>query len=847
MLTGYLVVWLGVLFALMATALYTSSIRRVGRVEPPGKLARQEPRPPLEWNDPDPLLRWARRMFALAFLMILATEGVLQYALITGRYDLQYVFNFSERSLPLWYKIAGAWAGQEGSFLLWAIWTGVYGLLLMRSAGGYERWVMTVYSAIVLCLMGILAYQSPFAPLPPPPENAPFLRANFPPRDGIGLNASLENIWMTIHPPVIFSGFAALAVPFAYALAALWRNEYQEWVVRVRPWAIYAATMLGFGLALGGYWAYETLGWGGFWAWDPVENTSYFPWLFMAAALHGLMLQVNRGRMTRWNPLLCALPFLLFVYGTFLTRSGVLAEVSVHSFDALAKSALGILILMMGGGTLLTFGLWAWRYRQAAAFGGRGSRRADADSTELSTPLAGEQPQERPPKGFSREAAVRWGIILLIISALISLVGTSWPLITKLVRGQPVSLQPSFYNQMHTPWVAITAIVLAAAPMLRWHGMSLDDILQRLTKSWLMAVATGFVLYFLGFREPITLFVVVLLCFTAYANLGAIWRRVRASRVTVGGFLTHFGLAVGIIGLILSNAYEGKQQVVILQGQDTLAFGYRWRYLGMTGDAQQFGDPRFDKFNRVRIEVARHGEKFIAEPRFYLDRRRADNNSVVWPWIRRWWDHDLYVSFFAPPQVDASPLLAELREGENRQVGDYTLRFVDLRAEGSMGQEGFRAIARVQISKPGWKQPVEVEPFRLITQNGIVPVPVTLPDGAVLVIGGMDVGQRLVEFRLLMVPGHPETQPRWVIPLEVYYKPFTILVWLGPPLALIGGLLAAIRRARDGRFALAQLNAAPMPAPKPHRVRSHNGAARRPRTKQPLKFFSDPTMRSTPE
>jgi cytochrome c-type biogenesis protein CcmF len=768
MLIGYLVVWLGALFAFVSMALYARSVRVA------------------------PWLKWARWAFIGAFLMILAAEGVLQYALIAGRYELQYVFSFSERALPLWYKIAGAWAGQEGSFLLWAIWTGLYGLLLMRTAGRSEPWVMTVYAAIVLCLMGILAYQSPFAPVPPP-EDASSMP--FPPRDGLGLNPSLENIWMTIHPPIIFAGFAALAVPFAYAIAALWRHEYQEWVVRVRPWAIYATTLLGFGLALGGYWAYETLGWGGFWAWDPVENTSYFPWLFMAAAVHGLMLQVNRGRMTRWNPLLCALPFLLFVYGTFLTRSGVLAEVSVHSFDALAKSALGILLLMLGGGTLLTLGLWVWRFRLAQT------------SSTCQTGQTGW--------GFSREAAVRWGILLLILSALISLVGTSWPLIMKLIRGQPVSLQPTFYNQVHAPWVVVAAIVLAAAPMLRWSGMGLDDILQRLTKSWVMAVATGFVLFFLGFREPITLLVVVLLAFAAYANLGAIWRRVRTSRVTIGGFLTHFGLAVGIIGLILSNAYEGKQRVIVIQGQDTMAFGYRWRYLGMTGDAQQFGDPRFDKHNRVRIEVARHGEKFIAEPRFYLDRRRMQNNSVVWPWIRRWWDHDLYVSFFAPPQVDASPLTARLHEGEKAQVGDYTLRFLQLRGEGAMGKEGFRAIARVRLHKAGWKQPVEVEPFRVVTQNGVIPVPITLPDGAVLVMGDMDVGQRLVEFQLLMVPGKSETWLRWVLPLEVYYKPFTILVWLGPPLALLGGLLAMVRRARDVRFALNRLMPPMPPAQEP--------------------------------
>jgi c-type cytochrome biogenesis protein CcmF len=433
---------------------------------------------------------------------------------------------------------------------------GIYGLILMRTAGGYERWVMTVYGGVVLLLMAILAFQSPFAPLPKP-DPAP---AVWPPRDGFGLNPVLENPWMKIHPPIIFAGFAALSVPFAYAIAALWRNEYHEFAVRVRPWAIYSATMLGFGLALGGYWAYETLGWGGFWAWDPVENSSYFPWLFMAAGMHGLLLQLNRGRMVRWNPLLLALPHLLFLYGTFLTRSGALAEVSVHSFVNMETNALKILLGMLIGSVLLTLGLWAWRYRQM--------------------PL----PAPNQTKGVSREAAVRWGIALLSISALISLIGTSWPLITKAVGKQMEALKPEFYNQVHIPWIVITAIALAAAPMLTWRGMSLDQALERLTKSWLAAVATGFVLFFLGFREPITLLICTLVAFTAYANAGAIWRRFRTSRLTLGGFITHLGLALAILGLILSYAYERKERVVILQGQDAFAMGYKWRYLGMTGN-----------------------------------------------------------------------------------------------------------------------------------------------------------------------------------------------------------------------------------------------------------------------
>ncbi len=775
MLSGYIVVWTGVLFSLASIVLYLLSGKRVS------------------------LVRWARGAFVGAFVATVAAQAMLMYALLAGRYDLQYVFSFSEESLTPLFKMASSWAGQEGSFLLWALWTGIYGLVLMRTAGGYERWAMTVYGGVLLLLMGILAFQSPFAPLPKPDPAPPV----WPPQDGFGLNPVLENPWMKIHPPIIFAGFAALTVPFAYAIAALWRNEYNEFAVRVRPWAIYSATMLGFGLALGGYWAYETLGWGGFWAWDPVENSSYFPWLFMAAGLHGVMLQINRGRTVRWNPLLLALPFLLFLYGTFLTRSGALAEVSVHSFVNMESNALKILIGMLGGGWLLTLGLWLWRYRQM--------------------PL----PARDMTRSFSREAAVRWGIILLSISALISLIGTSWPLITKAVGRQMEALKPEFYNHVHIPWIVITAVVLAAAPMLTWRGMSLDQILERLTKSWLAAVATGFVLFFLGFREPVTLLICTLVAFTAYANLGAIWRRWRTSRLTLGGFITHLGLAIAILGLILSYGYERKERVVIMQGQDTFAMGYKWRYLGMTGNEKFPGDPLADKFNRVRIEIASHDEKFIVEPRFYQDQRRKEGNNVVWPAIIRWWDHDLYVSFFAPPQVDASPLTLSLHEKEKGTVDKYTIEFLGFQTGGQMGGEGFRAIAKARVSHPDWKQPVVVEPFRIITGGGVVPVPVPLPDGAQILVGAMDVNQRLVQFQLVMVPGKPETAPRWVIPLEVYYKPFTILVWLGPPLTLIGGLLATLRRTRDVRFGVARATLESFPAPKPKVVKPRGRKLRR--------------------
>lgn len=757
MLIGFIVVWAGVTLALASLLAYAFSGRRPG------------------------LKKWARFCFLGSFGMILATEAILQYALITGRYDLEYVFSYSQRELPLWYKIAGAWAGQEGSFLLWTVWTGVYGVILMLTARSYERWVMMVYSGLILCLMAILAYQSPFALIAP--EN----RANlgtWPPRDGFGLNASLENIWMTIHPPIIFAGFAALAVPFVYGWAALMRHEFQEWIIRVRPWAIYATTMLGFGLVLGGYWAYETLGWGGFWAWDPVENTSYIPWLFSAAFVHGIMLQANRGKMIRWNPFLSVIPFLMFLYGTYLTRSGVMSEVSVHSFVALDNKALLVLLGMMGTVILGTIGLVLYRWKGI--------------------------PQQKPleqARGLSRQNAMMLGIWLLMISAVVTLVATSYPLITQWIKGKPDKLEIGFYHQVHAPWILLTAVLLAAAPFLSWRGMRLDALLDRLTKAWLFTLACAFGLFFLGYREPVTLLVVTLLIFSASANFGAIWRRIRTSRTTVGGFLTHMGLSIGLIGLVISNAYEVKERVVVLAGQDTNAFGYRWRYLGMTGDVEKFGEHAFDKSNRVRVEVANHTEKFVAEPRFYKDIRRSDNNNVYWPWIRRWWDHDLYVSFMAPPQVIAEPLSAELEKGETATVGGYSLKFLEFKTEGGMGQQGFRAIARVEVNKEGWKQPVTAEPSRQIVQGSVVPIPAPLPDGEQLLIRAMDVNSGAVTLEMIMVPGRSETVPRMAIPLEVYYKPLTILVWLGPPIALLGGLLAVVRRSRDSKYALTKASA----------------------------------------
>jgi cytochrome c-type biogenesis protein CcmF len=239
---------------------------------------------------------------ALAMLAAFALLGAVVYSkTVGGVYRYDYAFSHTSNDLQGFYRLAATWSGQEGSFLLWGAWTAIIGFLVFAKAGKYEGRVMPFFVTILTFLAAILLLQSPFKLIPglSPEELAKhpgFLQF---PRDGQGLNPSLQNYWMTIHPPTIFFGFASLAVPYCYAVAALIWKDYEDWTPRIMPYALLTCLTLGIGLFMGGYWAYETQGWHGFWAWDPVENASFFPWLAITALVHGLVVQKDRGGMAK--------------------------------------------------------------------------------------------------------------------------------------------------------------------------------------------------------------------------------------------------------------------------------------------------------------------------------------------------------------------------------------------------------------------------------------------------------------------------------------------------------------------------------------------------------------------
>ncbi|MBY0435282.1 MAG: cytochrome c biogenesis protein CcsA, partial [Cyclobacteriaceae bacterium] len=288
-------------------------------------------------------------------------------------FEYHYAYAHSSLHLQGQYMISCFWEGQEGSFLLWMFWQAVLGIILIATQRAWEAPSMTVFSlvqafltsmilGVVIPLIDQKLGSSPFILLRDAMDDPIFkVNPDFIPKDGNGLNPLLQNYWMVIHPPTLFLGFALTLVPFAFCIAGLWQRKYTEWIKPALPWTLFGSAILGLGILMGGYWAYETLSFGGYWNWDPVENAVYVPWLVMIAALHTMITYKNSKTALRLSISLVITVFVLILYSTFLTRSGILGDASVHSFTDLGLS--GQLLIYLLFFTVAAIGLaWArWK------------------------------------------------------------------------------------------------------------------------------------------------------------------------------------------------------------------------------------------------------------------------------------------------------------------------------------------------------------------------------------------------------------------------------------------------------------------------------------------------------
>lgn len=654
--------------------------------------------------------KWARISFTAAAVSLFAVFAVLLALFLTHQYQFKYVYSHSKLDYELQYKISGVWAGQEGSILLWSCLTAAFGLWTLKRFGDSERWYSAVYAGILAIMVGISAFESPFALIRDAAGHV------ITPSDGTGMSPALLNYWMVIHPPTIFVGFALTAVTYSLAMSALISRNHKDWVVKARPWALTCLGFLGLGLCMGGFWAYETLGWGGFWMWDPVENTSFVPWCAMAAFTHGIFVQQSRSKGQFTNIALGAAPFMLFCYGTFLTRSGLLGGTSVHSFAKMHPQALMILIGLLG----LTIGGFLLLFIPALV---KDIKAKNAEKEKVAF--------EKTP--FNLTAFYGIAMWMLFAFGLVTAIGMSVPLVMSLANQAPKVVEESTYNQVLGWFFIPTTIAIGLGPFLTWRGLPFKQLMARIINPLALAVMfTGFLLLWFktGWNgisaDPtqttsITIFNTTLinfsrmgwvsflacLCFFAVFTNG--WRLVEMmpkSRWTLGGVLTHMGVVLTVLGLIVSRGLEQKQLLTIHPSRKSEAFGYNITYKGPTIGFE-------DRNNEVALDVKGERGSFMATPGLYFRPSADGPQETIWPHIERRPLYDIYFTLY--PMVYEASEAQGLEIGQDARYENVIITYRGMETKGTPGTDSAQFFAHADVQVLGEK--VEASPTLLLGTN----------------------------------------------------------------------------------------------------------------------------------
>ncbi len=701
-------------------------------------------------------LAFGRRGYLFFTVSIVLASAVLFLCLARRDFRIEYVYQYSGLDLPFHFQVAAFWAGQKGSFLIWLLWGALLGLPLGRSAGRDEPTVMGFYLLTSLFgLLFILVRENPFVML-----------AQTPP-DGAGLNPLLQDDWMVIHPPIMFIGYAAGAIPFAFAAAAMWRRDTSTWATRAFPWALGGFLVLGTAILMGGYWAYKTLGWGGYWGWDPVENASLIPWLFGTVLIHGLYLERTRGRFRRANLVVACLLFISVLYGTFLTRSGVLADFSVHSFVDLGITRW--LLAWMGFFILASIYL-------------------------LATRLKGVPTEKNEDPLMSRGAFLVLATITVALAAVLITIGTSAPLLTRFMEN-PGQVGPEFYNRVNMPLALLTALLLTGIPFLTWKDSDLSRVLRKLAPSLGFALLVCIVAVACGVDQLFHLIFVFLSATALAANLHKVIEMARRGGMrNAGGYLSHVGVGIMFLGVLASSAYDQSAKVTLEQGVaqrvgDDLTLTFK-RYVPRHGDEKE----------SMEVEVVRDdGFRYLAYPKFFLNDRTRQ--LMVNPDIKNTLLRDFYISpiQFEPGQPHGVDHRAQLVRGEATTAGDLEIRFVDF----NLSQTGDPAMALaggglvtigadLEVSRNGQVRPLTVL-YSFSSSGQARTPPVELVGGGQLAMTGINPNLGQVQIDVAGVASEAKLAR---LSLDVTRKPLIQLVWGGLYVVFAGGVLATWKRFR---------------------------------------------------
>jgi len=508
----------------------------------------------------------ARNALLAGFATTLIASVVLVAAFVRRDFWFAYVAQHSSRQLPLPYTLAGFWSGQAGSLLLWLlVLTGMSSaavLLNRRLVADVLPWTVPVLASIA-CFFALVpvVVSSPFATQPAPPN-------------GAGMNVSLQNPYMLAHPPLLYLGYVGLTIPFAFGVAALLSGRTDErWLVASRRWTLASWTFLGVAILLGAKWAYETIGWGGYYAWDPVENAALMPWLASTAFLHSVMVQEKKAMLRVWNVVLVTLAFCLSLFGTFLTRSGVINSVHSFSQSSIGGWFLGFIAIVAAASTALIL---------------------------ARLPLL--RSRSRLESLASREAAFLYNNLLLVAFALTILWGVAFPLLSQALRGQAMTVGPPYYNFFLRVFGLPLLLLMAVGPLIAWRRASLRSLARSLAWPLLAGLAAGLLLLaggagssppgLVAYTFSVVVLGAIVLEFVrgtrARKALGAAsWPGAFASLVArnrrrYGGYVSHAAVVLLAIGVVGSSAYSASAAARLQPGQTLSVGAYTLRYLGAT-------------------------------------------------------------------------------------------------------------------------------------------------------------------------------------------------------------------------------------------------------------------------
>jgi len=787
----------------------------------------------------------ARVAFYVHTLSVVGIGATLFTVIARHYFEFHYAYAHSSLHLPAQYIISCFWEGQEGSFLLWMFWQSVLGLILIHTQRSWEGPMMLIFSLVQAFLASmILGVVVPFFHLKL--GSSPFIllrdalhdpifkvQPDFIPKDGNGLNPLLQNYWMVIHPPTLFLGFALTLVPFAFCIAGLVQRKYSEWIRPALPWALVGGAVLGVGILMGGYWAYETLSFGGYWNWDPVENAVYVPWLVLIAGIHAMMLYRARKTALKLSILLTIAVFILILYSTFLTRSGILGDASVHSFTDLGLS--GQLLIYLLFFTAGAFALCLLRWKEIPS-----------SATEVSV--------------YSAEFWIFFGATVLCLMGFQVLIPTSFPVINKVAElfgGSPRFAVPGnqlqFYSRFQIWFAVAVALISGIGQFFWWRRLDAAKLKQELTAPALITfVLWGIVISVGRVSNPGFMVLALSGIFIIVSNARVLRGVIRVNTGISGGAIAHIGIGMVLIGILFSSGYStivslnntglvyikeagtefNRDNLLLFLNEPRTMAGYDIEFKGeflefrrkqgyvkkedleRTADPYKMvarrnvvfdGEPRYSTGDTLEVypentfyEIElRKNKKVIATlfPRIQIN--PAMGGFIASPDIRRNLLSDLYTHVSAPMDPKAETDWGKTEEvnvkiGKPFYINDYVAVLEDVKRVDhlpGLSLTGDDVAVRARIKVSGEHEDYYAEPVFLIKDRSKVGrIPSEVNDLGIRVTL-LNIHPDANEFSL----GLNRRQKDWVI-IKAMEKPYINLLWLGTGVLMIGFVMAAGRR-----------------------------------------------------